>query len=284
MRPAGGVSAGAKAATAALLAVAAVTVLAALLPGTRPVPIANRPTARLDTIAGSSGRGSSGRLGDGRPDHRRGSPADTHPGRGRSFWRGQATTSAGSPPSAPLTSSGRTGSGTAAGAAAPASPAPVTAASPPPPAIGSAAVPGPCQPWQLQVITTTSAPSYSPGEEVWATSVVTQVAGPACRFVLEPAADVPCGVQLSFDDPTGRSQYWPWPGEQVPCPASGPMVLAPGGSASASQAWTQQAMASDGQPVAVPAGSYAATGEWAWDDGSGAPAVLAARSAPFTIG
>lgn len=306
MRAAGGTSGRARTAAVALLAVAAVAGLAATAPGHRPGPPASHPSARLDITpepadgtGGAAGEGTGGGAagentggggaspsgvhahGDGRHRHPRGSSAGPAAGPAAAAAQPDTTppTGGGSATGAPSTSRSTTSSSpssTPAGAVVATGPAVTTAA--------TSSAPGPCAPWQLQVTTTTSASAYGPGQPVTATSVVTQVAGPACQFDLQAGDGLPCGVELVFGDPSGQQQYWPWPGEQVPCPATGPVVLSPGDTDTATQTWAQQAMGADGQPTAVPPGTYTATGAWAWDDGTGTPAELAAQSAPFTIG
>lgn len=144
--------------------------------------------------------------------------------------------------------------------------------------------PGVCAPGQVRVTTTTSGDSYGPGSPVTATSVLALVDGPPCIMRLTSSGSISCGVQLSFDDSGGTAQYWPWPGEQVPCPATGTVELSPGDTETATQTWNQQAMGANGHVTTVPPGTYCATGEWSWASGSGAPDVAVGRSAPFSIG
>lgn len=263
----------------ALLAIAAVATVAAVVPGTAPRPIV--PPVHFDATGPGPVHGASGSHGRPHPHGGKGHGRTGHAGAGHRSGGAQAGTDS------PTGGAGATG--TSSTTPGPASPPPAAApaagsASARPAATVASTAPGPCAPWQVQVTTTTNAAAYGPGQPVTAASVLTQVAGPPCVLTLTGGAGVPCGVQLSFDDATGTRQYWPWPGQVLPCPATGAPVLATGDAETATQTWDQQAMSSGGGAVPAPPGTYSATGEWSWAGPGGQVVVRTARSAPFTLG
>jgi hypothetical protein len=150
-----------------------------------------------------------------------------------------------------------------------------------PVAANAAPAPGPCSAGDVTVATVTDESAYAAGEAVHVTTKVTDRT--ACVFQPTNIPGFSCPTAITASQ-SGGAKVWPANNQAEQCSAPSPLTMYPGTVLTVAAVWNQQVYPSGGGSQQAAAGTYVASGEWAWSGGAGKPPVVVkADSVPFTI-